>query len=350
MSSSPTAWEAWLDAEHVRAARARSSTDPARLRADLRACLRLDTAPVRSSQPPLRQSAAPIGGRPVTRLVVQVWAGCQMDALSIEGEPGRPRLLLLHELDGSPEIMLATPLADALAQAGFGLLAPRLPAGWPLRLRLARKARLLGLEWLGLEVLAVSRLMDQVPAYGWGAVGYSRGGQTAMLLAALEPRVRAVVAASWFCDRDKRLLDTNDARLLAFLDSPEDEQFLSGWSRRFDDGVLAALIAPRPLLVTSGLDDPILPFELVQDAFGAAQQAYRAAGALGRVRLSLLPGGHLPQATETAAWLAAQWQAEVDLSALPSAPRSRHLARRFGLARRNRLRRPMAGCRIHRRH
>ena len=350
MSSSPTAWEAWLDAEQVRAARARSTADTARLRAELRACLRLDTAPVRSAQPPVRQSAAPIAGRPVTRLVVQVWAGCQMDALSIEGEPGRPRLLLLHELDGSPEIMLATPLAAVLAQAGFGLLAPRLPAGWPVRLRLARKARLLGLEWLGLEVLALSRLMDQVPSSGWGAVGYSRGGQAAMLLAALEPRVRAVVVASWFCDRDKRLLDTNDSRLLAFLDSPEDEQFLPGWSRRFDDGALAALIAPRPLLVTSGLDDPILPFELVQDAFGAAQQAYRAAGALGRVRLSLLPGGHLPQAEETAGWLTAQLAPEVDLSALPTTLRSRHLARRLGLARRNRLRRLAPGTHRRRKH
>ncbi|MBI5831292.1 MAG: hypothetical protein HZB16_03160 [Armatimonadetes bacterium] len=340
MNSLPPGWETWLDAELARVARARSVNNAERLQADLCACLRLDAAPGPGGQSPIRQSAPPIAGRPVTRLVYAPWSGVSNDALSVEAEPGRPRLLLLHDLDGSPEVLLATPLAQTLAAAGFGLLAPRLVPGWRARLRVARKARLLGLEWLGLEVLALRRLMDQVPSYGWGVVGYSRGGQAALLLAALDPRPRAVVVASWFCDRDKRLLDTRDSRLTAFLDSPEDEQFLPGWWRRFDDGVLAALLAPRPLLITSGLDDPVLPFELVQDAFAAAERHYRAVGALGNLRLSLLPGGHVPQAEVTAEWLAAHLGAEVDLADMPLRPPpgpARHPAVRMARERRKKV-------------
>ena len=54
----------------------------------------------------------------------------------------------------------------------------------------------------------------------------------------------------------------------------------------------AGLIAPRPLVVVAGHDDPIFPLAGVEEAFADIQAIYAAAGAPDRCRLVVGDGGH----------------------------------------------------------
>jgi dienelactone hydrolase len=309
-------FEGWLDqagrqaAARRRARRAFDFTSPeafaasqAALRAELRAVLRLDQAPPPAARPPRLGPAA--AGSSWRTLTIEPWVGARFEALTLLPQ-GAPAVLLCGGLDDTPELALRpggslAELARRLAAAGLGLIVPKLPAGWRARLRLARKARLLGFEWLGLEVLALSRLLDAAEGLAapatWGLAGFSRGGQAALLLAALDPRPAATAVAAWFGDRDARLLDGGDARLAAFIDSPEDEQFVPDWLPRFSDLELAALVAPRALWLGSGLDDPIVAFEQAETAFETVAATYERLGWPERAELDLFPGGHeLPAA------------------------------------------------------
>jgi hypothetical protein len=60
----------------------------------------------------------------------------------------------------------------------------------------------------------------------------------------------------------------------------------------FDMGDLAGLIAPRPLVVVSGIEDPIFPQLGVQKAYKEARRMYAGAGAMDKLRLVVGEGGH----------------------------------------------------------
>lgn len=55
---------------------------------------------------------------------------------------------------------------------------------------------------------------------------------------------------------------------------------------------LAALIAPRPLLIEAGRDDPLFPLRGVLEAYGHLERAYGLLGAAGRLARDIFPGGH----------------------------------------------------------
>ncbi|MDR0732008.1 MAG: hypothetical protein LBF63_10095, partial [Treponema sp.] len=55
---------------------------------------------------------------------------------------------------------------------------------------------------------------------------------------------------------------------------------------------LAGLIAPRPLVIVSGREDPIFPQPGVQKAYKEAQRMYAGAGASDKLALVVGEGGH----------------------------------------------------------
>ncbi len=341
-----SACEGWLDSELRAAERARWARwqpDFASLDGYLASTRSLRQALVEC----LALTSPPPPGDLFTVRTVGQWAGCALDELRWSPWPGvaqdalllrvdhhrRPTVVVTHGLTSSPEQCLGlsgphpvTPLLQHLTAAGLNVVVPRLVAGWQARLRLARKARLLGREWLGLELVGLLRLVDRlaampaVAADALGVVGFSRGGQLAMLAAALDGRFRAVVVASWFTDRAAKLLDTGDARQPGYLASPEDEQFVPGWLSAFDDVLLAGLIAPRPLLVTSRLDDPVISYEQTEARFAEVARLYARLDFAEFCRLALLPGGHAPL-PETTAQFCQEWLTSRDVAATePTAP------------------------------
>jgi len=321
------------------------------LRAELSRLLALSRLPAPQTTPLTRRPAAP----GLEALRWEPWPGFASDGLAarLNAAP-RPTVLLLHSLTGSPEAVLGphapgplAALARALVNAGCQVVVPRWVSDWRERQRLARQARLLGLEWLGLELTVLRRLVDALTADGsvdadrLGVYGFSRGGQLALLLAATDPRPCATAVGSWFCHRVAKLLETGDPRLVSYLDSPEDEQFVPGWLAAFNDGDLATLAAPEPLLVTHGLDDPVTPYEHVEAAFGPVAELYEALGFGELARLHLQPGGHAPAVAATLAFFR-QW---LGLAALvapapePAVPNPRPRVSQPMAARRRRARR-----------
>jgi fermentation-respiration switch protein FrsA (DUF1100 family) len=75
----------------------------------------------------------------------------------------------------------------------------------------------------------------------------------------------------------------------------------------FDGPSMIRLFAPRPLLIINGEADPNCPIGGARLVFGAAESAYRAKGAMEKLKVIVAPGvGHEvteEQQTEALDWL-----------------------------------------------
>ncbi len=60
----------------------------------------------------------------------------------------------------------------------------------------------------------------------------------------------------------------------------------------FDMGDLAAMIAPRPLVVVNGRHDEIFPIESAEEQFVVAKEIYGAAGAADKIAHVVGAQGH----------------------------------------------------------
>jgi cephalosporin-C deacetylase-like acetyl esterase len=102
-------------------------------------------------------------------------------------------------------------------------------------------------------------------------VGLSVGGYRSFMLAALDPRIRAAVDVGWmttFASQIKQhVIHTMG---LTFV--------VPGMYRHFDLPDLAALIAPRALMVQMGSRDRLFPLSGVHAAFAKIDQCYQKAG------------------------------------------------------------------------
>jgi dienelactone hydrolase len=152
----------------------------------------------------------------------------------------------------------------------------------------AMVALLLGRTSLGEKILDLRAALAALRGFPetrdlpvW-ALGNSGGGTLAWYLASVEPSIAGLVLGSCFA---------TFASSLGAIDHCCDN-YLPGALRWFDFPDLALLVAPRPLVVVQGEDDPLFPAEGVRAAFARARAIYAAAGALDRCRLVLCPGGH----------------------------------------------------------
>ena len=110
---------------------------------------------------------------------------------------------------------------------------------------LVRLAYQVGRHLIGSEVQQVSSAVDflskhrQVDPERIGVVGSGQGGLTALYGAALDTRLKAALVANYFDKRDRA------------FDEPED-RILWKHLERFGDAEIAALIAPRALVIDRG--------------------------------------------------------------------------------------------------
>jgi len=97
-------------------------------------------------------------------------------------------------------------------------------------------------------------------------LGNSFGGRMSMYLAAFDDRVRCAVCSGCLnCFRERSLKLTSCGA-----------QFFPGMLRWGDVEDVFALIAPRPLMIMSGAQDPLLPGEYVDRMKPVIERAYRA--------------------------------------------------------------------------
>lgn len=171
-------------------------------------------------------------------------------------------------------------LFDALPDATFGAL-----AAW---------------AWAYRQVVAALRTRPEVDPARVGVTGFSRGGKAALLAAATDD------AIAWAHAHASGAGGAAPFRYLgAGAETIGVARAFPAWfgpalrdhegrveALPFDQHVLLALIAPRPLLLTCGLDDAWAnPVGTVQAAW-AAREVYRLLGAGDALAVALRPGGH----------------------------------------------------------
>lgn len=189
--------------------------------------------------------------------------------------------------------------AHQLAQRGYVVLAPDLRtfgerADWnPPNLYACdlehMHASMLGYELLTLDLWDLARGLDVLSAHPLvdpnciGMVGLSFGGTATLFLAAWDARVRAAVVSGYF---------NGWADCASIPWNMCGSQVLHGVLGQLDHVDLGAAIAPRPLLIESGSDDPIFPVDAARREHERLARAYATLGVSERLEHDVFPGGH----------------------------------------------------------
>ena len=139
----------------------------------------------------------------------------------------------------------------------------------------ATYAMMLGGSAAGLRVMDGLRVVDYLRTLKFvagdriGVMGISGGGMHAFLSAAMDPRLRAAVISGYFCDWRHSILAMFHCTC----------NFVPGMLQLGELSDLAALIAPRPLLVEHGEKDEIFPIAHVKRTVAKAKRAWKVFGA-----------------------------------------------------------------------
>lgn len=106
---------------------------------------------------------------------------------------------------------------------------------------------------LGMMVWDLMRIIDYIETIDYcdsskvGCIGFSGGGLQSLWLSALDERIKATIVSGYFHSFKDAIMQTNFCGC----------NFVPNLWRNIEIGDLGALIAPRPLLIESGSDDPL---------------------------------------------------------------------------------------------
>jgi len=194
-------------------------------------------------------------------------------SLGREPYPGKAPIEVAGDRDFCLQAVARGYAAITMEQRGFGELHFS-PRGNSCQ-ELYTQAILMNRSLLGERLRDISALIDAVEA-GFdfidtkkiGIMGNSGGGTSSYFAACLEERIKVTMPSSSFCT------------------------FLAAWGsiyhcccgyvpgilNEMEMGDMAAMIAPRPLVIVNGRYDPIQPFEAAEAEYETVKKIYRAAG------------------------------------------------------------------------
>ena len=165
--------------------------------------------------------------------------------------------------------------------------------------RMAMNSFLTGMTPIGLRCWDASRLVDYlrsleaVDSARIGAAGLSGGGTIALFWTALEPRVKLAMVGGYYCTFADSIYSIHHCICNSVPGIME-------WGEMRE---VAALIAPRPLLVISGTKDSIFPIEATRRAYSDLEPVYNLLNADGALESDFFDGPHAWSNRETQPFL-----------------------------------------------
>jgi dienelactone hydrolase len=138
--------------------------------------------------------------------------------------------------------------------------------------------------WNGIRALDYLETRPEVDATRIGMTGRSGGGSYTWTVAALDERVKAAAPVAGITDLRNQVIDgavEGHCDCMFFLNT-----------YRWDFPMVAALIAPRPLLIVNTDSDTIFPLDGVQRLHAKTRRLYQLHNADARLGLVIGPGGH----------------------------------------------------------
>jgi dienelactone hydrolase len=229
--------------------------------------------------------------------------------LALHGHgPGKSAICRVEPDDGEDD---GGRYAHDLASLGYVVLAPDLRcfgerADWNPPDHYACDANLVSAVMFGVNPVAenlwdMTVALDALTAHPLvdpdriGAIGFSYGATVALFLAALDERVRAAGVSGYFSSwREAHRMPWNMCG----------SQVLFGMIGRLEHLDVAALVAPRPLLIESAADDPLFPAAGAREGVDRLRQVYAALGIpTDRVEHEVVTGEHRYDGTAVAPFL-----------------------------------------------
>jgi dienelactone hydrolase len=211
-----------------------------------------------------------------------------------------------HNYDYGRQLAQRGFMVFALEQRGFGERMephPGMITGgelWQSSCRaLAFTALLLGKTLLGLRVWDVMRTIDYIHSRpeplikGVGCLGLSGGGTTTLFATAVEPRITVSILSGAFGSFRSSIMSTIHCEC----------NYLPGILQDAEMADIAALIAPRPLLIENGTEDPIFPVTETKAACQEVAKAYALLGVAERLEQDIFVGGHQFRGNKAFDWL-----------------------------------------------
>lgn len=163
-------------------------------------------------------------------------------------------------------------------------------------------ALLLGKTLLGLRVYEVMRLIDYIHTRPeplvdtLGCVGLSGGGMVTLFTTALDQRITCAVVSGYFNTFRDSIMAVRHCLC----------NFVPGIVQIAEMVDIAGLVAPRPLLIETGTQDPIFPTEATQQAYKSLQKIYSVFDAVQNLDIDIFEGEHAWSGAKAYDWLA-QW-------------------------------------------
>lgn len=141
----------------------------------------------------------------------------------------------------------------------------------------AAPALLIGRTAIGERVWDVSRLIDVLEkdfadvadCSELICMGNSGGGTATFYASCMDERIKLSMPSCAFC--------TFEASIMAMHHCPCN--YIPSIRKYFNMGDMTGLIAPRKLVIVSGVKDPIFPIGAAEESFEITKQLYKAAGA-----------------------------------------------------------------------
>jgi dienelactone hydrolase len=148
--------------------------------------------------------------------------------------------------------------------------------------------------WNCIRALDYLETLKFVDKNRFGVTGRSGGGAYSWWISVLDERIKVSAPVAGIADLKNHVYAgfPNSGRLAHGVVEGHCDCMFHVNTYRWDFGQVAALVAPRPLMILNTDDDRIFPLDGVTRVFNGARKIYDLHGARDKLGLVIIPGGH----------------------------------------------------------